>query len=357
MYFFPSLSPSGAPRRAAGRTAASVCRNVFSENGEHAPRPLSRLLARGLLLCLLLSLPAALGAQTIIELKPGGSVRAKTVDDYKEEMQMAERLRDDSLAYVDNLRRAFNALHADSLAQAETLFAQALKLRPAAPGNRIIHYNLGLIDLARGREAQAVAKLTALLKDYPNYAEARLARAEANLQLGKAAEAVSDAQTLLDYARDKAVEPALLERARFVRAAARYHLRLYAEAHADLQAILRDAPQNENAQILDALTLQQLGQPREALNRLNLIVAARPESTDALSARAAVEMELGLNVLARADYDELLRLHPDESGYYVERARVLLRLDEKTAARRDLDRAVSLGVPRGMVQALYNLTR
>lgn len=296
---------------------------------------------------------STLQAQTIIPLQRGqGGVRGKTIDDYKREQHTDKREQSDSLTYVDNLRRAFNALYADSLSQAESLFNEALKLRPTAEGNHIIKYNLGLVDMARGQNVQAVEKLTAVIKDYPNYFDARLARAEANLQLGRAAEAQDDAQQVLDQPGLDGITPELLERARFVRAAARYQLRLFTEAHADLQHIVSANPQNTNAQILDALTLQQMGQPKEALNRLNLIVSAHPDMVDALSTRAAVESELNMPALARADYDRLIELQPNESAYYIERAKMLLQLGEKKAARADLDKAIKLGVPQGMVQPL-----
>ena len=112
-------------------------------------------------LILLASIPQMVTAQTIIPLERGkGGVRSKTVDDYKEELNMVERQRNDSIQYVDNLRRAFNALHVDSLTEAELLFKEALKLRPTAPGNHIIKYNLGLVDMARGNNVEAVKKLT-----------------------------------------------------------------------------------------------------------------------------------------------------------------------------------------------------
>ena len=317
--------------------------NMYAMN--HILRPLALFAS--------ILLAGTLSAQTIIPLQRGqGGIRSKTVDDYKREQHTDKREQSDSLAYVDNLRRAFNALYADSLWQAETLFNEALKLRPTAEGNHIIKYNLGLVDMARGRNVQAVEKLTAVIKDYPNYFDARLARAEANLQLGRAAEAQDDAQQVLDQPELDGITPQLLERARFVRAAARYQLRLFTEAHADLQHIISANPQNTNAQILDALTLQQMGQPKEALNRLNLIVSAHPDMVDALSTRAAVEAELNMPALARADYDRLVELQPNESAYYIERAKMLLRLGEKKAARTDLDKAIKLGVPHGMVQPL-----
>lgn len=299
-----------------------------------------------------------LQAQTIIPLERGKvGVRAKNIEDYKNDMKMAERLRDDSLLYVDNLRRAFNALHTDSLAQAERLFNEALKLRPTAPGNHIIRYNLGLVDMARGNNVEAIKKLTDIIKTYPNYFDARLARAEAYLQLGRTNEAIDDAQQLLEKQHLDGMTADIAERARFVRAAARYQLRLYPDAHADLQTIMGDNPQNVNAQVLDALTLQQMGRPKEALNRLNLIVEAHPHHIDAISTRAAVEAELNLTAMARADYDTLIKWQPNESSYYIERAKMLIRLGEKKAARNDLDAAVRMGVPQGMVHLLYQQVR
>jgi len=306
-------------------------------------------------LCFVLILP--LSAQTIIDLKRGGGVRAKTAEDYEEAAQIAERLRKDSLAYTRDLRLGFNALAADSLAAAEDFFKDALRKRPDAPGNYIVRYNLALVDMHRGENKRAASRLDDIIKEHPDYYDARLARAQANLQLGKASEAMQDAEILLSLDATKKVSVDLVWQARFVRAAARYALRLYSDARADIQLLLKEAPQNEGVRLLEALTLQKLGQPAEALNRLNLIVAAYPQSTDALRTRASVLAEMNKPALAKADYDALIALAPTESDYYIERARMLIQLGEKTAARRDLDIAVKLGVPQGVVQSLYLLTR
>lgn len=313
---------------------------------------------KNIFLSLLLALFAAnLSAQTVIGLGKGSGVRAKTLDDYKTDYRSQERIKKDSAEYVDHLRRGLNALYADSLNEAEDHFNQALKQRPDAPGNHIVRYNLALIDIARGQAAKAVEKLTPIIKEYPAYYDARLARCEANLQLDHAAEAIDDAETLLGQSEEKGVPADILWRARFVRAAARYQLRLYADARADILTLLKEKPENENARILEALTLQKMGQNNEALNRLNIIVASNPQSIDALTTRASVLAELDKPALARADYDALIELQPAESSYYIERARMLIRLGEKSAARADLDKAVSLGVPHGVVQALLNLTK
>lgn len=320
---------------------------------------LSRLFA--LLLTTLVAgmgLTTPLGAQTIIDLKRGGGVRPKTIEDYKQEQKVAERLRADSVAYSEGVRMGFNALYRDSLDQAEAHFNRALKERPDGSGNYIIRYQLALIEQARGHLAQAVDRYTDILNSHPDYDDARISRAEANLRLSRLREAIDDAQNLLDRsAAKRLVADDILWRARFVRAAGRYGLHRYAEARADLAKLLLEDPTHEGVRLLEALTLQKMGQQAEALNRLNLIVSAHPESTDALSTRAGVLAELNRPAQARADYDALIKLAPNEADYYIERARLSIQLGEKVAARSDLDTAVRLGKPRGVVQALYNLTR
>lgn len=308
-------------------------------------------------LSVLCILPQAVQAQTVIELDRGGNVRNKTIDDYKEENGMAERLRADSLLYVDHLRRAFNALHTDSLTEAENYFTQALKLRPHAPGNHVVRYNLAQISRARAQYLPALKQLNELIKELPNYYDARLARAEINLELGNAREAVVDAEVLMNNDALKQIDPDLQLKALFVRAAAQYRAHRYVEARADIHRLLQAQPQNVNAQIIEALILQKMGQPKEALNTLNRIVSANPTHEDALLTRAALHLELGMTAPAKADYDQLIALQPKDGYLYVERARTLIKLNDKSGARRDLDKALSLGIPRGMVQALYNLLR
>ena len=224
-------------------------------------------------------------------------------------------------------------------------------------GNHIVHYNLALLDFARGRNGKAVDKLTDILNRFPNYIDARLARAEAELQMGREQEAIRDAEFLLAQTKGSAEDVSLNRQALFIRAAARYRLHRYDEARLDLSNLLQQCPEHENAMVLEALTLLKMGRPREALERLNRIVSMYPQSREALITRAQVESDLEMYVLARADYDALIALQPQARELYVERAKILIRLKEKHAARKDLDKAVSLGVSHGEVQPLYQLVR
>ena len=94
-----------------------------------------------------LCLITAVQAQTVIDLKDG-AVRAKTTEDYKEELGIKARAKADSLAYIDHMRRALNALHEDSLDRAALLLEKALKTRPEAPSNYLVLEKLGEIRLA-----------------------------------------------------------------------------------------------------------------------------------------------------------------------------------------------------------------
>lgn len=296
--------------------------------------------------------PGMACAQTVIDLNRGGLVRSKTIDDYKEEAKMTERLRADSLEYVDCLRRGFNALHDDSLAAGEALFEKALKLRPAAPGNYIVRHTLAGIAAARGNYPSAHQLYSRVLKEQPEYAPSRAARASVALRLGMAREAVADVDAVMAL---KPAERAPYEQeARFVRAAARYELHLYADALADLALLLRNEPQHVGGRVLEALCEEKLGRPKAALEKLSAALAAAPLEADLLQARAALLRRMSKHEAALADYNETIRLRPDESSNYLLRAELLLQLGKKGEAKRDLLEAVKLGVPQGQVQAMMN---
>lgn len=312
---------------------------------------------RTLLAALLLALAATTHAQTVIDLNRGARLRAKTLDDYRNVPLPNTRGETADASYSDHLRRAFSALRTDSLDEAERHFREALDLKPAAEGNYVIDLYLAQIEAARGRYDKAYVQLSEIVKAHPRYCDARAERGEAALRLGRAAEAEEDASWLITPPETVEVPDDLADRARFIRAAARYQLRRYPEARADLHELLLARPDDVDGKLLDALALLRMGQRQEALNRLNVAVEAHPDDDAPLATRASVLAELGSDALACADYDTLIQRHPDNADLYPERAKILLRLGRKQAARRDLDTAVRLGTRRGTLQPLYNLAR
>lgn len=305
-----------------------------------------------LLLVVLTGFAAPISAQTVIDLN-GGGVRAKTVDDYKDKEVAAKRAEKDSLAYIDHLTRAFNALHDDSLAKAEELFNLALKTRPDAPGNYVVEYNLGLIRLAQNRYAEAVEKFNAVLKSHPTLVDARYSRAVCYYELSSYQAAQNDCEMLLTGGTDNALKTQVL----FLRSAIYSKCKQADKAKIDLEEILRLDPDNMSASLLLAGTFEELGQPQAALTHLNTFVTRHADSAEGRAARAELEMRMDMPQLARTDYDEAIKLAPEEAAYYIGRAKVLIALDNLVSARKDLDRAVELGQTRGSLTALYRQTQ
>ena len=305
------------------------------------------------MLCIALCLATLMQAQTVIDL-PDGATRATTTEDYKEELGIKARAKADSLAYVDHMRRALNALHEDSLDKAALLLQKALKTRPEAPGNYLVHEKLGEIRLAQGRYREAVDHFAETLKQKPDSPNARYGRAVCYYETGSLKAAEDDCNALVD--EEKATTP-LGRQYRFLRAAIHTKNKYPEKARQDLEDILRADPDNQSAILLLAGILEETGQPKKALEQLNLFVDSHPQNTDGLAARAALLNRMEQYYLAEADYDTLIRLQADNPSLYILRARVKLKLNKHEAAQTDLEKAVKLGVPRGEITALLREAR
>ena len=308
---------------------------------------------RQTMLCIALWLATLMQAQTVIDLKDG-AIRAKTTEDYKEELGIKARAKADSLAYVDHMRRALNALHEDSLDKAALLLQKALKTRPEAPGNYLVHEKLGEIRLAQGRYREAVDHFAETLKQKPDSPNARYGRAVCYYETGSLKAAEDDCNALVD--EEKATTP-LGRQYRFLRAAIHTKNKYPEKARQDLEDILRADPDNQSAILLLAGILEETGQPKKALEQLNLFVDSHPQNTDGLAARAALLNRMEQYYPAEADYDTLIRLQADNPSLYILRARVKLKLNKHEAAQTDLEKAVKLGVPRGEITALLREAR
>lgn len=265
-------------------------------------------MTRLLLIFILLALSLShIHAQTVIDLHRGGvTARAKNRTDYDTQHRSPELLRRDSLEYVDCLTRAFNYLHTDSLIPARQCLERALRLRPDAPGNYIVRSQLGQIAMTEGRYAEAVSEFDRVLRERPGEYDIRRLRATCYMERQMPQQALEDCRTLFRQTTDTTAAVEIL----FLQSAAHRQMRQYTQVGEDLQHILRLMPLNTSATLLYALNLESLGQPQEAINRLNLYVSAHPHDIEGLTARAQVLLRQGLKVLALEDVQTALRLEP-----------------------------------------------
>ena len=127
----------------------------------------------------------------------------------------------------------------------------------------------------------------------------------------------------------------------------------YNFARLDYQNMLTIVPGNFEARLGLALLNEKDHHYTEALDGINQLVAAHPDSAVAWAARAGIEQERGMNELAEYDYGEALKRDPNNKDYLLTRADLRIKLGNYAEARRDLDLLVTLGTPKAALKEWY----
>lgn len=131
----------------------------------------------------------------------------------------------------------------------------------------------------------------------------------------------------------------------------------YAFARKDYKAMLAIVPGNFEAQLGLALLNQKDKHYTEALDQLNILCSQHPDRSEAFAARAGVERERGMNDLAEYDFQQAIRLDPSNADYRISHVDVLITLDRKDDAHKELDNLVKMGVPKPNLEEFYQRTR
>lgn len=181
---------------------------------------------------------------------------------------------------------------------------------------------------------------------HPDSLDLRLRRARWNVELRDWQKAKDD----YDYVLRK--EPANIA-ALYYRAYCNDRLGRYNFARLDYQNLLTIVPGNFEANLGLALLNEKDHHYTEALDGINQLVDAHPDSAVAWAARAGIEKERGMNELAEYDYGEALNRDPDNTDYLLERADLRITLRRYGDARADLDKLVKLGTPKAALKEWY----
>ena len=235
--------------------------------------------------------------------------------------------------YAGWCERAAAAIEGDSLTQAQEYIRQALRLEPSNPNNALLFSNLGTIQRRQGHSPMSVPIL--------------MNHATLSLELGRYDAARADYSQVIEL--EPHHEEALLMRAYIY-----MQQRVYKFARQDYDTLLYYAPLSYNGR-LGLATLHQREQHYEdALKVLSGMLVDRggenayTDSDLALVyiARAGVELDMRHDDLALVDLNEAIRLDTGQAEAYMMRGQVYLMQDKKTQAKRDFEKAVSLGVPQ-----------
>jgi len=193
----------------------------------------------------------------------------------------------------------------------------------------------------------SVSVLIEQINLHPKNVDLRLKKAEANINLSQYDYAAEEYSKVLK--QDERNLAAL-----YFRAYCYTQLRQYSMARADYDAFLAIQPEHLEAHLGLARVLQLLNRRADAVDELNRCVQMFPDSADAYAARAAYETQLKQYDAALYDWDEALRLRPNDASLTVSKVDILLNLGRIREAREDLDKAVKQGTTRAALREWYD---
>lgn len=193
----------------------------------------------------------------------------------------------------------------------------------------------------------SVSVLIEQINLHPNNVDLRLKKAEANINLSQYDYAAEEYSKVLK--QDERNLAAL-----YFRAYCYTQLRQYSMARADYDAFLAIQPEHLEAHLGLARVLQLLNRRADAVDELNRCVQMFPDSADAYAARAAYETQLKQYDAALYDWDEALRLRPNDASLTVSKVDILLNLGRVREAREALDKAVKQGTTRAALREWYD---
>ena len=216
---------------------------------------------------------------------------------------------------------------------------------------RIIIFSFLIIHFASAQTRQqwrdSLEVLNAQIAKEPHNLNLHLLKAEANINLSQYDYAAEEYSKVLK--QDERNLAAL-----YFRAYCYTQLRQYSMARADYDAFLAIQPEHLEAHLGLARVLQLLNRRADAVDELNRCVQMFPDSADAYAARAAYETQLKQYDAALYDWDEALRLRPNDASLTVSKVDILLNLGRIREAREALDKAVKQGTTRAALREWYD---
>lgn len=259
-------------------------------------------------------------------------------------------------SYEELCKRSVECTERDSLDQAEAYILQALKLEPANLHNALLFSNLGTLQRRQGKYQEALESYTYALNVTPRAVPILLNRAAVYLEVGKNELSQADCSLVLDFEPDN--EEALLMRAYIY-----FRQRDNKLARADFERLVKTHPTSYDGRLGLATLEQKEHRYEQALNILNGMIAEKVEDAAPshyavlYTARADVEKDMGHVEMAMIDLDEAIRLDDSITEAYLIRGELYISQKRKELAKRDFEKAISLGVPAAELQGWLRMCR
>lgn len=241
--------------------------------------------------------------------------------------------------YEEWITASFDALDENNNAQAEQCLKNAMKLVPANPQNGLLFVNLGTIQRNQQKYQDAEISYTCAISLLEENTVAFSTRASLYAEMEEYQKAIDDYSVIIG--RNPENEDALYERA-----LCRLMNNDTVGARFDLETIDKFNPKSAKSRLGMAMVYKAMGENAMAVELYDALIKANPNSWSLLRDRAEVYFFSKRLGAALIDIDKSISMNGKDPLSYFLRAKIRWAKGDREYARRDLNRAVELGLPQ-----------
>lgn len=246
---------------------------------------------------------------------------------------------DSIYTYEEWITASFDALDENNNAQAEQCLKNAMKLEPANPQNGLLFVNLGTIQRNQQKYQDAEISYTCAISLLEENTVAFSTRASLYAEMEEYQKAIDDYSVIIG--RNPENEDALYERA-----LCRLMNNDTVGARFDLETIDKFNPKSAKSRLGMAMVYKAMGENAMAVELYDALIKANPNSWSLFRDRAEVYFFSKRLGAALIDIDKSISMNGKDPLSYFLRAKIRWAKGDREYARRDLNRAVELGLPQ-----------
>ena len=257
----------------------------------------------------------------------------------------------DSISTYDGwITASFDALDEDNNQRAEQCLKNAMRLEPANPQNGLLFVNLGTIQRRLGKLQDAEISYTCAISLLDENTVAYSTRASLYAEIEQYQKAIDDYSVVIS--RNPEDEYALYERA-----LCRLMNNDTIGARLDLETIDKFNPKSAKSRLGMAMVYKAMGENAMAVELYDALIKANPKSWSLLRDRAEVYFFSKRLGAAMLDIDKSIQMNGRDPLSYFLRAKIRWAKGDREYARRDLNRAIELGLPQSAAADLIEKMR
>ena len=241
--------------------------------------------------------------------------------------------------YEEWITASFDALDENNNAQAEQCLKNAMKLEPANPQNGLLFVNLGTIQRNQQKYQDAEISYTCAISLLEENTVAFSTRASLYAEMEEYQKAIDDYSVIIG--RNPENEDALYERA-----LCRLMNNDTVGARFDLETIDKFNPKSAKSRLGMAMVYKAMGENAMAVELYDALIKVNPNSWSLFRDRAEVYFFSKRLGAALIDIDKSISMNGKDPLSYFLRAKIRWAKGDREYARRDLNRAVELGLPQ-----------